>query len=108
MGLALFSRSGWTGDQSVAQVVWIGDQSKLRTGRRPSTVVPALLNMGLSGVLVTHDVGGFSGGLGTGSSALGRVRCHSHRGHTRDCAGKKTTCGTQTPRPAHFQRFAQA
>ncbi len=60
----VFSRSGWTGEQSVAQIVWIGDQEAdfSETDGLP-TVVPAMVNLGLSGVpFVTHDVGGFSGG----------------------------------------------
>jgi alpha-glucosidase len=60
----IFSRSGWTGEQGVAQIVWIGDQEADWTERDGlPTVVPALLNLGLSGVpFVTHDIGGFSGG----------------------------------------------
>jgi alpha-glucosidase len=59
---ALFSRSGWIGTQGTAQIAWIGDQETdwSDTDGLP-TVVPALLNLGLSGVpFVTHDVGGFS------------------------------------------------
>ncbi len=57
-----FSRSGWTGVQSASQVHWTGDQE---TGFEPEdglpTVVPAMLNLGLSGVPVaTHDIAGFS------------------------------------------------
>lgn len=59
---AVFARSGWTGVQSVSQIHWIGDQE---TGFAADdglpTVVPAMLNLGLSGVpFVTHDIAGFS------------------------------------------------
>ena len=61
---AVFSRSGWTRDHAVQQIVWIGDQEAdfLETDGLP-TVVPALLNLGVSGVpYVTHDIAGYSGG----------------------------------------------
>lgn len=59
---AVFSRSGWTGVQAVSQITWTGDQE---TGFEAEdglpTVVPAMLNLGLSGVpFVTHDIAGFS------------------------------------------------
>jgi sulfoquinovosidase len=60
----VFTRSGWTRDHAVQQIVWIGDQEATfsETDGLP-TVVPALLNLGLSGVpFVTSDVAGYSGG----------------------------------------------
>ena len=63
----LFSRSGWTGEHEVAQIVWIGDQETdfTETDGLP-TVVPALLNLGMTGIpFVTHDIAGFSGGPST-------------------------------------------
>jgi alpha-glucosidase len=63
----VFSRSGWTRDHAQHQVVWIGDQEATfsPTDGLP-TVVPAMLNLGLSGVpFVTHDVAGYSGGPST-------------------------------------------
>ncbi|MFM7737432.1 MAG: TIM-barrel domain-containing protein [Alphaproteobacteria bacterium] len=59
---AVFARSGWTGVQSVSQIHWTGDQE---TGFEAEdglpTVVPAMLNLGLSGVpFATHDIAGFS------------------------------------------------
>jgi len=63
----IFTRSGWTREHGVAQVVWIGDQEATYsiTDGLP-TVIPALLNLGLSGLpFVTHDVAGFSGGPST-------------------------------------------
>lgn len=61
---AVFTRSGWTGQQSVAQIVWCGDQeATFDEGDGLPTVVPCLLNLGLSGLpFVTHDIAGFSGG----------------------------------------------
>jgi len=63
----VFSRSGWTRDHAQHQIVWIGDQEAdfLPSDGLP-TVVPALLNLGLSGVpFVTHDIAGYSGGPST-------------------------------------------
>jgi alpha-glucosidase len=63
----VFSRSGHIGDPSVAQVVWCGDQEAdfSPTDGLP-TVVPAMLNLGISGLpFVTHDIAGFSGGPST-------------------------------------------
>jgi alpha-glucosidase len=60
----LLTRSGYTGEQRVAQVVWAGDQEAdfSETDGLP-TVVSAALTAGLSGIpYFTHDVGGFSGG----------------------------------------------
>ena len=64
---AVFSRSGWTGQQSVAQIVWCGDQeATFEAHDGLPTVVPCMLNLGLSGVpFVTHDIAGFSGGPST-------------------------------------------
>ena len=60
----VFTRSGWTGQQSVAQVVWCGDQeATFAAGDGLPTVVRCMLSLGLSGVPhVTHDIAGFSGG----------------------------------------------
>ena len=63
----VFTRSGWTGEQREQQIVWIGDQEAdwEDTDGLP-TVVPALLNLGLSATpLVTHDIAGYSGGPST-------------------------------------------
>jgi sulfoquinovosidase len=63
----VFSRSGHIGDPAVAQIVWCGDQEAdfSETDGLP-TVVPAMLNLGISGLpFVTHDIAGFSGGPST-------------------------------------------
>ncbi len=64
---AVFTRSGWTYEQGVAQIVWAGDQECMWTAEDGlPTVVPALLNLGISGLpFVTHDIAGFSGGPST-------------------------------------------
>lgn len=63
----LFTRSGWLRDQQEQQIVWIGDQeADFETTDGLPTVVPAMLNLGLSAVpLVTHDIAGYSGGPST-------------------------------------------
>jgi len=60
----LLTRSGYTGEQGVAQVVWAGDQeADFSAEDGLPTVVCAGLTAGLAGVpFFTHDVGGFSGG----------------------------------------------
>lgn len=64
---AIFSRSGWLGSQGTTQFVWLGDQEaddSVEDGL--PTVVPAMINLGLSGVpFVTHDIAGYSGGPST-------------------------------------------
>ncbi len=110
---AVFSRSGWTGDQSVAQIVWVGDQEATfsPTDGLP-TVVPAMLDLGLAAVpFVTHDIAGFSGGPSTKElfmrwTELGAFTpiFRTHEGNERDSnwawdADPETT--------AHFRRFAR-
>lgn len=60
----MLTRSGFTGEQSVAQIVWAGDQeSDFSEGDGIATVVKAALTMGLAGIpFFTHDIAGFSGG----------------------------------------------
>ena len=63
----MYARSGWTGVHSQAQVHWVGDQEAdwSETDGLP-TVVPAMINLGLSGQpFATHDIAGFSGGPST-------------------------------------------
>ncbi len=58
-----FGRSGFTGVHAQSMIHWIGDQETdwSETDGLP-TVVPAMINLGLSGVpYVTHDIAGFSG-----------------------------------------------
>jgi len=60
----MLTRSGFTGEQSVAQIVWAGDQeADFSEGDGISTVIKAALTMGLAAIpFFTHDVAGFSGG----------------------------------------------
>lgn len=63
----LLTRSGFTGEGRVAQIVWGGDQeADFSESDGIATAVRAGLTMGLSGVLFyTHDIAGFSGGPST-------------------------------------------
>ncbi|MCC6750259.1 MAG: hypothetical protein IT371_21520 [Deltaproteobacteria bacterium] len=57
-----FVRSGWTGTQRLAPMVWAGDQntSFARDDGLPS-VIPIGLNLGLSGITTYgHDIGGYT------------------------------------------------
>jgi len=60
----MFARSGFTNVQGVAQIHWVGDQqTNWDELDGLSTVVPAMLNLGLAGQpFVTHDIAGFSRG----------------------------------------------
>lgn len=61
----VFARAGFTGVHRHSMIHWIGDQeTDWSTTDGLPTVVPALLNLGLSGIpYVTHDIAGFSGTL---------------------------------------------
>lgn len=60
----LLTRSGFTGEQRVAQVVWAGDQeTDWSEADGLPTVIAAGLSLGFAGIpYFTHDIGGFSGG----------------------------------------------
>ncbi len=59
----MFTRSGFTGEQDVAQIVWAGDQEADWGDDGIPTVIKAGLNLGLAAVpFFTHDIAGFSGG----------------------------------------------
>jgi len=60
----MFARSGWSGVHGAAQIHWVGDQlTSFDELDGLPTVVPALINLGLSGQpYVTHDIAGFAKG----------------------------------------------
>lgn len=62
-----FARAGWTGAQATSRVHWVGDQEATWEHEDGlPTVVPAMVNLGLSGIpFTTHDIAGFSGGPST-------------------------------------------
>lgn len=118
---ALFSRSGWLGMQGSAQIVWVGDQEadfSLTDGL--PTVIPALLNLGLSGVpFTTLDIAGFSGGPSTEEVyerwvELGAFSLimRTHEGLKRALnwnwnGGPNATQAEIDRTVAHFRRFAR-
>lgn len=60
--VVIFHRSGYSGAQGQAQVIWAGDQ---RTSFQPDdglpTVVPIMIGLGVTGFpVVTHDIGGYA------------------------------------------------
>ncbi len=63
----MLTRSGFTGEQKVAQIVWGGDQeADWSAGDGIPTVVTAALSTSLSGIpYFTCDIAGFSGGPST-------------------------------------------
>lgn len=118
---AIFSRSGWLGSQGTAQIVWIGDQeADFLPGDGLPTVVPALLNLGLSGVpFVTHDIAGYSGGpstmelfmrwteLGAFTSVMRTHEGLNARANWSWNGGPTATPEEAADTLAHFRRFAR-
>ncbi len=109
----VFSRSGWTGDQREQQIVWIGDQEAdfLPTDGLP-TVVPAMLNLGLSATpLVTHDIAGYSGGPSTKELYLRWTELGAFttfmRTHEGLSARANWNWDSDAETTAHFRRFAR-
>lgn len=109
----VFSRSGWTGDQAVQQIVWIGDQeATFDAGDGIPTVVPAILNLGLSAVpLTTHDIAGYSGGPSTKElyqrwTELGAFTTFM-RTHEGLNALSNWNWNSDEETIAHFRRFAR-
>jgi alpha-glucosidase len=109
----VFTRSGFTGQQSVAQLVWCGDQeATFERGDGLPTVVPCMLNLGLSGVpFVTHDIAGFSGGPSTKELYLRWIELgaftpvmRTHEGNLRD---ENWSWDRDVETTAHLRRFAR-
>jgi alpha-glucosidase len=108
---AVFTRSGWTGQQSVAQIVWCGDQeATFEEGDGLPTVVPCMLNLGLAGVpFVTHDIAGFSGGPSTKEVFMRWVELgaftpimRTHEGNNKD---ENWSWEKDAETTDHFRRF---
>ncbi len=112
----VFARSGFTGIHRYSMVHWIGDQE---TDWSPNdglpTVVPAMLNLSLSGIpFVTHDIAGFSGTIAPPSTKelyqrwteLGAftpiMRTHEGARKQLNWSWEKDAETT-----AHFRRFAR-
>ncbi|UJR84803.1 TIM-barrel domain-containing protein [Sandaracinus amylolyticus] len=109
----LFTRSGWTRDHAQQQIVWIGDQEAdwEPTDGLP-TVVPALINLGLSGVpFVTHDVAGYSGGPSTKELYMRWTELAAFGPILRTHEGLMPAANWSWDRDdetiAHFRRFAR-
>lgn len=59
--VVVFLRSGYSGSQGAARVIWAGDQ---RTSFEPTdglpTIIPIIIGLGATGFpIVTHDIGGY-------------------------------------------------
>jgi sulfoquinovosidase len=109
----VFSRSGHIGDPAVAQVVWCGDQeADFSTTDGLPTVVPAMLNLGISGLpFVTHDIAGFSGGPSTKEVFQRWTELGAFSPIMRTHDGNKKLENWRWSRDAetteHFRRFAR-
>jgi alpha-glucosidase len=110
---AVFARSGSTGVHEVAQIYWIGDQEcDFEATDGLPTVVPAMLNLGLSGIpFVTHDIAGFSGGPSTKElfmrwTELGAFTpiMRTHEGSDKE---NNWRWESDEETIAHFRRFAR-
>jgi len=109
----VFARSGWTGVQGTTMVHWVGDQEATWSPHDGlPTVIPAMLNLGLSGVpVVTHDIAGFSGGPSTKElfmrwTELGAFTpiMRTHEGNLSD---ENWSWESDAETTAHFRRFAE-
>ncbi len=107
----MFARSGFTGVHDVAQIHWIGDQeADFLPGDGLPTVVPAMINLGLSGQpFVTHDIAGFSGGPSTKElflrwTELGAFTpiMRTHEGNNKE---ENWSWEKDEETTAHFRRF---
>lgn len=109
----VFSRSGWTRDHREHQVVWLGDQEADWLDRDGlPTVVPAMINLGLSGVpFVTHDIAGYSGGPSTKELYLRWTELGALSPIMRTHEGLMPAANWNWDRDAettaHFRRFAR-
>lgn len=109
----VFSRSGWTGDQREQQIVWIGDQeADFEPEDGLPTVVPAMLNLGLSATpLVTHDIAGYSGGPSTKELYLRWTELGAFTTFMRTHEGLNALSNwnwnSDAETIAHFRRFAR-
>lgn len=110
---AVFGRSGYAGVQQVSMIHWIGDQEAnfLPSDGLP-TVVPALLNLGLSGVpYVTHDIAGFSGGPSTKELFMRWTELGAFTPIMRTHEGAKKldnwSWESDAETTAHFRRFVR-
>ena len=112
---AVFARSGYTGAQAIAPLYWIGDQeTSFAGGDGLPTVVPAMLNLGLSGIAVTtHDIAGFSSLDGPSDkelymrwTELGAFSpiMRTHDGNAKD---DNWSWNSDAETLAHFARFAR-
>ncbi len=110
---AIFARSGATGVHAVSQIYWIGDQEcDFSPYDGLPTVVPAMLNLGLSGIpFVTHDIAGFSGGPSTKElfmrwTELGAFTpiMRTHEGNDKENNWRWESDAETTE---HFRRFAR-
>lgn len=109
----VFSRSGWLRDHAVAQVVWLGDQeANFEPTDGLPTIVPAMLNLGLSGIpFVTHDIAGYSGGPSDAElyarwTELGAFT-PIFRTHEGLMASVNWSWDHDAETTAHFRRFAR-
>ncbi len=112
----VFARAGWTGIHRYSMIHWIGDQeTDWSTTDGLPTVVPAMLNLGLSGIpYVTHDIAGFSASVAEPSTKelfqrwteLGAftpiMRTHEGADKFNNWSWEKDAETT-----AHFRRFAR-
>jgi len=110
---AIFSRSGWLGSQATTQIVWIGDQeADFEPFDGLPTVVPAMVNLGVSGVpYVTHDIAGYSGGPSTKELFLRWTELGAFTPVMRTHEGLRAldnwTWDSDAETTAHFARFAR-
>jgi sulfoquinovosidase len=108
----LLTRSGFTGEQKVAQIVWAADQEQdWKDEDGLPTVIRAALTIGLSGVpYYSHDIAGFSGGPSTRELFMRWTELGAFTPvmRTHDGLKKKQNhkFDTDAETLAHFKKFA--
>lgn len=110
---AVFARSGFSGIHAHSQIHWVGDQEADWSPHDGlPTVIPAMLNLGMSGIpYVTHDIGGFSGGPSSKELFMRWVELgaftpimRTHEGNAKD---ENWSWEKDAETTAHFRRFAK-
>lgn len=113
--VVVFHRSGYTGSQSKAHVVWAGDQrTSFDADDGLPTVVPILLGLGVTGFpVVTHDIAGYVSATNPNTTkelffrwtTLGALSPVMRTHHGRDAA-YNWRWASDAETIAHFKRWA--
>ncbi len=114
--VVIFHRSGYSGSQPHAHVVWVGDQrTSFQADDGLPTVVPLMLGLSMTGFpVVTHDIGGYVSATNPPTSkdlflrwtTLGALNPVMRTHHGRDAAANWRWNSDEETR-AHFARWSR-